>query len=135
MPINDPPEVPGTLSHRRVFAGRPDQIAEVRAYVREHLGEHTSVSDVILSASELTTNAWEHTDSGLADGTFSVKIEVRPDDTVRLEVADNGGRASFGLRNLDKEGGRGLAIITAVSIEWGVTGDVSGRTVWAEFKP
>lgn len=135
MPINDPLEDAGTRSYRRVFGGRPDQIGEVRAFIREHLAGHASGSDVTLTASELTTNAWEHTASGLAGGTFSVQVELRPDDTIRLEVADNGGPAGFGLRKPGKEGGRGLAIVTALSIEWGVTGDASGRTVWAEFKP
>jgi two-component sensor histidine kinase len=79
-----------------VFPGRMDQISEVRAFIREHLSGHASASDVVLVANELTTNAWAHTASGFAGGSFSVQLELRLDDTVRLEVGDDGGPTRFG---------------------------------------
>jgi serine/threonine-protein kinase RsbW len=135
MPVNNLPEEPGTRTYRRVFPGRPDQIGEVRQFLRAHLVGHPAGDDVTLVASELTTNAWEHTDSGTQRGTIDVLAVLRPDDTVRLEVADNGGPDAFGITNPGKEGGRGLGIVEALTVDWGVTGNANGRTVWAEFKP
>jgi anti-sigma regulatory factor (Ser/Thr protein kinase) len=135
MPTSNPLEQPGTRTYRRVFPGRSDQIGEVRVFIREHLAGHPSTPDVTLVASELTTNAWEHTHSGTAHGTFGVRAELRPDDTIRLEVEDNGGPNTFGQLNPHKEGGRGLGIVDVLTTEWGVTGNAAGRTVWAEFKP
>jgi anti-sigma regulatory factor (Ser/Thr protein kinase) len=90
---------------------------------------------VTLVASELTTNAWEHTHTGKPGGTFTVEARQRPDNTIRLEIHDNGGPSAFGETSTHKEGGRGLGIVTALTSAWGVLGDATGRTVWAEFKP
>jgi serine/threonine-protein kinase RsbW len=132
--LNEPREEPGTRTYRRAFPGRPDQIAEVRRFIREHLADHDRMHDVALVASELTTNAWEHTESGTAQGSFSVCARLRPDRSIRIEVEDNGGPFIFGSSKSAGEGGRGLGIVDALTVEWGVAGDVGGRVVWAEFK-
>jgi anti-sigma regulatory factor (Ser/Thr protein kinase) len=134
MALSEPQEDPGTRTYRRIFPGRPDQIGEVRRFIREHLAGHHRMQDITLVASELTTNAWEHTHSSAQHGTFSVCARLRPDDTIRLEVEDHGGRLVFGQPKPHKEGGRGLGIVDALTVEWGVAGDASGRVVWAEFK-
>jgi serine/threonine-protein kinase RsbW len=134
MAPRHPQEEPGTRTYRRTFPGRPDQIGEVRVFLREHLADHARADDITLVASELTTNAWEHTRSGEKHGTFSVRAWLRPDETVRLEVEDHGGPFVFGQLTTDDEGGRGLSIVDFLTAEWGVTGDERGRTVWAEFK-
>lgn len=133
-PSHPQEDQPGTRTYQRTFLGRPDQIGEVRHFLREPLADHARVDDVTLVASELTTNAWEHTRSSDNDGTFSVRAWLRPDETVRLEVEDHGGPLIFGQPTTDDEGGRGLGIVDALTAEWGVTGDEQGRTVWAEFK-
>jgi len=133
MTNNNPPESPETRSNRRTFPGRADQISEVRRFVRTQLGDHHRTADVALAASELTTNAWEHTRSRGTEGTFSVLAELRADDTIRLEVEDAGGPSAFGTYAGGDEGGRGLDIIEALASKWGVDGDHSSRTVWAEF--
>jgi anti-sigma regulatory factor (Ser/Thr protein kinase) len=129
MTTNNPP---GSRVYRRIFPGRPDQISEVRRFIRAHLASHQRTADVALVATELTTNAWEHTHSHR--GTFTVCAELRPDDTIRLEVEDNGGPLTFGEYKRDDEGGRGLGIVDALTSKWGVAGDSTGRTVWAEFR-
>lgn len=126
----------GSRVCRRVFQGRPDQISEVRRFIREHLDGHSSAPDVVLVASELATNAWEHTRTGTPGGTFTVVARRRPDDTIRIEVQDNGGPTEFrSTTSAQKEGGRGLGLVNALTAAWGVTGDAVSRTVWAEFKP
>ncbi|WP_433172236.1 ATP-binding protein [Actinoallomurus sp. CA-150999] len=135
MTISTLPEEPGTCIYRRVFHGHADQIGEVRQFLRTHLGGHPSAPDVTLVASELTTNAWEHTNTGKPGGTFTVEARQRADNTIRLEVHDDGGPTGFGETNIHKEGGRGLGIVAALTVTWGVNGDAVGRTVWAEFKP
>lgn len=134
MALCEPQEEPGTRTYRRIFVGRPDQIGEVRRFIHEHLADHYRLEDVVLVASELTTNAWEHTDSSAPQGTFSVCLRLLPDDSIRLEVKDNGGPFAFGQTRSDDEGGRGLGIVDALTAEWGVAGDITGRIVWAEFQ-
>lgn len=134
MALSQPEEEPGTRTYRCVFLGRPDQIGEVRGFIRDHLVGHRRLEDLTLVASELTTNAWEHTRSSDEHGTFSVCARLRPDDTIRLEVQDRGGPFLFRPAKADDEGGRGLGIVDALTSEWGVAGDESGRVVWAEFK-
>jgi serine/threonine-protein kinase RsbW len=134
MELSEPQEEPGARTYRRIFPGRPDQIGEVRRFIREHLADHHRMQDITVVASELTTNAWEHTESSTPHGTFSVCARLRPDDSIRLEVQDNGGPFVFGQPKSDDEGGRGLGIVDALTVEWGVAGDISGRIVWAEFK-
>jgi serine/threonine-protein kinase RsbW len=134
MALSEPQEEPDARTYRRIFPGRPDQIGEVRRFIREHLADHHRIEDVALVASELTTNAWEHTASSAPQGTFSVCARLRPDDSIRLEVEDKGGPFVFGEAGPDDEGGRGLGIVDALTVEWGVAGDANGRMVWAEFK-
>lgn len=122
--------------YRRVFDGRPDQIREVRRFIRKHLDGHPSAPDVALVTSELTTNAWEHTRTGVPGGTFTVVARRRPDNAIRIEVQDDGGPSDFrSTTSTQKEGGRGLGLVNALTVAWGVTGDAVSRTVWAEFKP
>ena len=121
--------------YRRVFDGRPDQIREVRRFIRKHLDGHSSAPDVALVASELTTNTWEHTRTGTPGGTFTVVVRRRPNNTIRIEVQDDGGPSTFRSTTRTKnEGGRGLSLVNGLTASWGVTGGADGRTVWAEFK-
>src|SRR5262245_61478010 len=125
------PDTP-SRTHAHTFPGTQDQIRALRRFTRTHL---PAQPDAELIASKLGTNAIKHTRSGQPGGTFRARIHNQTDGTLRLEIDDDGGPATFGRPTLDNEGGRGLAIVAAMSIEWGVTGDINGRTVWAEFKP
>lgn len=90
--------------------------------------------DVELVVSELFTNAVRHTDServGCALALSSAHI--------RITVTDEGGRGASAPRvqpgSVDKEGGRGLFLVGALSASWGTQPDPGGRgrTVWAEL--
>lgn len=84
-----------------------------------------------LVVSELFTNAVRHTTSE------EVRCELRMTGArLRLEVADTGcARTVPRARRpgVDQEGGRGLMLVEALSLSWGVQAHDGGlgRTVWA----
>lgn len=116
----------------RIFPGKREQVREARRFIRAHLPHHP---DAELIASELVTNAVEHTRTGEPGGVFSALIRRQPDGTAYLEIEDQGGPAAFGLPTPDREGGWGLYLVAALTTAWGVKGDAAGRTVWAELPP
>lgn len=119
-------------SHETRLPAEASSAARARAFVAQHLRDHGMphlVDDIELVASELATNAMLH-----AQTPFRV-ILCAFDETVALEVAD-GSRAQPSLvvaRSLDTSG-RGVAIVQALSRDWGVLSRASGgKSVWAEF--
>jgi serine/threonine-protein kinase RsbW len=115
---------------RSVFPGTPEHVGRVRQWLRANLGACPAVDDAILLASELVTNALEHSASGRG-GSFVVAVHHRSAD-IRVEVTDQGGRWVPGDAN-DGLHGRGLIIVGTVARAWGITGDNSARTVWFEL--
>jgi len=119
-------------SHETSLAAEASSAAQARAFVSQHLLDHDMahlVDDIKVVVSELATNAMAH-----ARTPFSV-ILCAFDGTVVLEVSD-ASRAEPALvaaRSLDTSG-RGVAIVQALSRDWGVLPRVSGgKSVWAEF--
>lgn len=86
-----------------------------------------SVSDAVqLIAAELVTNALRH-----GGGTADISLSYRP-GVVRVEVRDSGtGEPRLLKVPVDAESGRGLAIVAALSSDWGVEHHADGKTVWA----
>lgn len=97
-----------------------------------------AVSDLVLVASELVTNAVVH--ARTARGR-QVGVTLRLlADTVRVEVRDaDPGFPVTRLRGLGDqptefgERGRGLLLVRNLSLSCGVTTHVVGKTVWAEI--
>lgn len=89
-----------------------------------------SVDDVVLVASELVGNAVVHS-SADNDGNLDVAWELE-DDIVLVRVNDSGGGQPE-LRSVgeDATSGRGLAIVAALSSDWGVRRAGRGKQVWA----
>jgi hypothetical protein len=101
--------------------------------VRALLSDHPVRDDALVCLSELASNAIEHTES--KNSMFTVDVRVLP-QSVRIEVRDAGGPNVPVLRPFNEEpleGGRGLAIVAALSARMGVEGDEHGRVVWAEL--
>jgi anti-sigma regulatory factor (Ser/Thr protein kinase) len=128
---------------RRIFAGDPAQVAEVRRFVACLLEECPARDALVSCASELSANAVIHTASGHG-GFFVVEVACPLGGVARISVTDAGGptEPAAGVPVADEAGdgdvgdlpvsGLGLALVAAAASRWGHTAAGSGRTVWAE---
>jgi hypothetical protein len=113
----------------RHFGYAPESVSEARHHLRQVLkAQPRDVVDVAeLLTSELVTNAIRHGASG-----FELRIGV--DKNIRVEVRDEGvGRPSVFSAAPQDPSGRGLGIVEALSIAWGVIPAADGKTVWYEL--
>ena len=111
--------------------------AAVRAMIRQMLDEtHLAemVDDVLLLATELTTNAVLHAGTDLA-----VTVDVNA-TRVHVAVAD-GHRGELpvldptsAMRRPLLSHGRGLILVDRIATRWGVVHDNSGKSVWFEIQ-
>lgn len=113
------------------LAGRPESVQVVRALLRRTLGPHAT-PDLLICASELATNAIEHTRSGLPGGRFLVTAQAESADVVLVSVLDEGARTPQDrpALGLPEEHGRGLGIVGAFSISSGDAPLAAGRLAW-----
>jgi anti-sigma regulatory factor (Ser/Thr protein kinase) len=83
--------------------------------------------DVVLIVNELVTNAVIH-----ATGTVTLSLDLH-DGTVRIMVGDEATGVPIRRdRDASAEEGRGLALVAAMSLRWGVHERPGGKTVWAD---
>lgn len=126
-----------SLIWRMSFPGLHDQPARVRQELTGVLRAHPDLDEIILVASELSTNAVLHTRSGDQGGTFGVEVTAIGEESLMVAVTDEG--ASTGPRLLAPGPTvthyRGLQVVKGLSRGYGVDGDAEGRTVWALFAP
>ncbi|MEV6905787.1 ATP-binding protein [Amycolatopsis sp. NPDC051071] len=127
----------GTAGARDVYdlpSGSAPPLGKVRAWLRDRLfgvGLDT-VADTELLTTELVTNAHEH-----ADGVTGLRVSVPCGRAVvRVEVDDH--RPQLRPHRVAKQdptspNGRGLALVEAISSEWGVDTGGGFKTVWAEI--
>jgi anti-sigma regulatory factor (Ser/Thr protein kinase) len=115
----------------RVYLAVPPAIRAVRQLVVETLrawGEDQLVGDAALLVSELATNAVRH-----ASSPFRVSIS-RSAGAVRIAVEDLGsGEPQLRPTDLERLGGRGVALVDAMSLSWGVEPAPVGKVVWCEL--
>jgi anti-sigma regulatory factor (Ser/Thr protein kinase) len=115
------------MSADRVFPNAPAGVRDARAFVADTLrGVDPNVVDAaVLMVSELATNAVVHTASP-----FGIGVD-RSDDEVRVSVTDHGDGTPH-LRHAcsTDTAGRGLGIVAALAIEWGVDHGHDSKTVW-----
>lgn len=92
------------------------------------------VQDVTLIVSELVGNAVRHA-RGLPSGGLHIDWEIGP-GVVQVAVTDGGGLTVPEARDpgLNAQGGRGLAIVEALTTEWGVRLNGGATTVWASVR-
>ncbi len=127
------------------FDGRPEQVARIREWCRKATGfDEVLAAPVALVASELVTNAVQHSASGSRFGRVRITVDVIPGDSVLMRVTDDGprtGRPTTYPRVPDQPeelsvGGRGLALVTALSKKWWWTCHPNGpMTVWVYIAP
>jgi two-component sensor histidine kinase len=118
----------------REFAGRPECLAEARRFTFAVLGDFDGAHTVALIADELAGNAIKHSASGEPGGEFVVRLAVSP-GWCRVRVDDQGGpkAPSVCMADDEDEAGRGLSIVASLARSWGVDGDESARSVWADI--
>ncbi|MFD5163591.1 ATP-binding protein [Streptomyces hawaiiensis] len=107
----------------------PAEVSGVRRALRSH------GIDVQLCASELVTNVIRHVGEGVP-----VTVRVWPEEggRVRLGVTDPDPRALPVLvgavgAGAEAESGRGLALLDALAVRWGVEREANRKTVWCEL--
>ncbi|HJQ42004.1 MAG TPA: ATP-binding protein [Jatrophihabitantaceae bacterium] len=89
-----------------------------------------AVDEVVLVASELVGNAIRHAPPN-TDRRLQVEWDV-DDANATVRVSDSGtGIPQVRSATLDEPSGRGLAIVDAVSAEWGFYASGHGKFVWA----
>lgn len=121
----------------REFKGEPSQVAEVRSWIAQLFPADDALDVLVLIASELVTNAIEHTLSGRPGGRFTVDL-ARSAGSVRMSVGDQGSSqvptvsSKTGSQVEDDEAGRGLFLVDTLAAAWGRAGDVGWHWVWAD---
>jgi anti-sigma regulatory factor (Ser/Thr protein kinase) len=106
-------------------------VSGVRRALRDYMG--APCADLQLCASELVTNVVRHLGEGVP---LTVRV-VCDGARTRLEVTDPDPRALPVLCEAvtaDAESGRGLALLDALTLRWGVTQGSGSKTVWCELK-
>lgn len=109
----------------------PKAVPEARRTVRAHLG--VPCPEVQLCVSELLTNVIKH----LGEGTPVTLRVTHTDGRTRVAVTDPEPYAWLVVRDAgpDDENGRGLVLLDAVAVRWGVEQGPEGKTVWCELPP
>ncbi|MCX4905863.1 ATP-binding protein [Streptomyces sp. NBC_00878] len=103
----------------------PKAVPELRHHLRHHDFE------VRLCATELVTNVIDH----LGEGTpVTIRVNRTAHGHTRVEVTDPDPRALPALLRATStdESGRGLALLDALTLRWGVDQGADHKTVWCE---
>ncbi|KAF3465624.1 ATP-binding protein [Streptomyces sp. Tu 3180] len=116
------------------FTARPEEVATLRRVVRLRLtawGLHELVDTAQLCVSELVSNVVTHvgigTPASLAvsmNGTY-LRIEIHDPDTRALPT--------LVAAEVDAEGGRGMALVDALTDRWGVQLHEARKVTWCEL--
>jgi two-component sensor histidine kinase len=115
-----PPAVTVTLP------GTPASVPIARRLVRETLAGCPRAGDLMLTVTELATNAITHSASGQG-GSFTVQLRTRP-GWARIDVTDDG----LAHHHLAPSNGWGLAIVAGVTDQTATVIQPDGhRTAWA----
>lgn len=127
----------------RTFRGEPNQIPLVRDFVKRHLVERhdcpdSVLDDILLCATEIATNAIQHTSSG-SGGQFTVLLHANS-SAARVEVIDDGPRPWPDKGHYDAvedgdvlpQGGLGLRLVSAHSDRMGYEERGQRGVAWFE---
>jgi anti-sigma regulatory factor (Ser/Thr protein kinase) len=92
------------------------------------------LDDLLLCASELVTNSYQHARPGGDDDKILIFLQFSP-HCVRVDVFDNGSSFVPVIRKVgpDEIHGRGLWVVDQLSFRWGSYGSRTGGAVWFEF--
>jgi len=130
------------LSYTQNLALLPQSVAVGRMSVRTTMscwGMDTLSADVELVASELMTNAVDHTRTLYATkdepGRYRLTLEqLRPGSVVVSVMDFSPSRPKIKSPGENTESGRGLQVVKELAARWGVTPTPTGKVVWAEVR-
>lgn len=115
------------------FCAEPEEVGKLRNAVRGALrrwGAAVVAEEAELAVTELATNIIKH----VGQGTAATLVMEAKADRVRLELHDKSSLAPvMGSAGCDEECGRGLHLLSAMSLDWGALLTVSGKAVWCEL--
>lgn len=116
----------------RDFAARPEQVGQARKFLAATLGGCPVADDALLCLSELASNSVLHSASRRPGGTFTVCVEVRQGEYVRIKVRDEGG--PWDERPCVDGRVHGLAIVRTLAAASATDGDAAaGWIAWARL--
>ena len=134
------PQATSTRGERTAeLASAPSSVTTARHLVRDDLRRRglpsRVIEDALVVVTELVGNAVRHARPLRSDNSSGVVV-LRWDATesqVRIDVTDGGGSKQPHVEpaSLADTGGRGLAIVSAVASDWGVSSDSDRVTVFA----
>ena len=116
------------------FTAEPEEVAALRRIMRLHLdfwGLREAIDTAQLCVSELVSNVITHVGPGTPT-TLAVSMNGT---YLRIEVHDPDSRALPTLLDAaaDSEGGRGMALVDAVTDRWGVQLRADRKVTWCEL--
>lgn len=116
------------------FTAEPTEVAALRRIMRLHLdlwGLHEAIDAAQLCVSELVSNVITHVGPGTPT-TLAVSMNGTH---LRIEVHDPDTRVLPTLldASADSEGGRGMALVDAVTDRWGVQLRADRKVTWCEL--
>ncbi|WP_247696388.1 ATP-binding protein [Streptomyces sp. b94] len=132
--------MPGTdirsSQHRSVlpFEALPAEVRLLRRAVVAQLGEWGMAmagSEAELVVTELATNVIKH----VGEGTSATLILEWKYERLRVEMHDKSRvLPCLGIADCDAECGRGLHMLTAMTVDWGTVVTALGKAVWCEIE-
>lgn len=118
------------------FVAEPEEVASLRRLMRLHLklwGLPEVVEDAQLCVTELVSNVITHVGTGtpanlaVSMNGAHLRIEIQDPDTRALPTLLQSGA--------DSEGGRGMALVDATAVRWGVELHGDRKVTWCELAP
>lgn len=130
-----PPQARSAFTAFIVFPAAAESIPAARRWVRQQLWRWHVDADtshcVELLVSELAANALRHSNSPVLE----VQLSIGPVLEVSVRDQDPSGLIRVCHPDADEVGGRGLAIVAALSDDWGTRRDDTGKSVWFRLGP
>ncbi|WP_203186481.1 ATP-binding protein [Streptomyces pratensis] len=116
------------------FEAEPTRVRDLRKAVRGQLAEWglaAVIDEAELAASELASNVIKHVGRGTA---ATLVLEVTG-ERLRIELHDMSHcpPALGCVARDEEEGGRGLRLLAAFSVDWGTLQTATGKMVWCEL--
>jgi hypothetical protein len=123
-----PKELTASFPAERESPGRARRLAATE--LRRWGHDEELVNEAVLVLSELASNAVIH-----ADSPFTISVKSH-DSLLRIAVRDGLPTLATadGERGLLVRAPHGLAVIQALSTQWGVEDTTDGKIVWAELR-